>query len=822
MATPNEQLRKISQDLKESFDGSPFISIIPFDDDPPEKYEIRYSIPGLIQNENGDIVESNEHSVFINIPFGFPHFPPSCTPQTATFHPDFDQAAICIGEFWNKDRTLPELIIHIGQMICGETFSTENAFNESAVAWYTKISHQLPFDKIDFTATTVQKEAIDFDEDMLSDKIDTLDDTDIASRFDYLNDKDTEENDAEFMLPTSAQESGKNSVNRVYLLIRQKRFAELSNLLQDLPEDAHFEDREDIEKKISALMEKARKLQKEGDEQEHQGNPQAALELFEKVADIVPDFPNIEESIQRTKSSVELESDSWEGDYTARDSHAEQDNSDKKTKRRIAFFEERSKTTFKLLPVLGGILGIVLAFIFITPMFSAKSNLQTANQLYGQCKQFLERNQFRRAETECKRALKTLKKITLYKKTERDSLQRQIQLTLGSEKMEQGLAGRVMFQGKYVEKSSMEQVREFHSQLQQANTYFDQSLWKKAIGFYTAALKTAKPLSDSVEKVLLQEIQDKIQVAQINLSIKRGISLLSRSELEMSRKMLSTALEDAQELPEELGGKLLARITPKLQEIDYLQHLDLGKKYFDANDWESAIQQYEKALQLRGVSTVATINEQTASLYSNMAEAELFTLINSAKDSFSQSEWQNAISYYQQAIELVREKRELLKRIDPDEIQQQLKRIILRARIVQHKQKADQRLSNKEYGKAILAYNKVIDVVQASGLEDDKEFKAIIQGTRQNIKNTRADAAIAQRIQYLEDNYITIFAENYSAAIPEYLSDPKATFLRNIDGRELYQIQCLESNRGRKLRLVMLYSYDPSRDTWEFYSKTQD
>jgi|GEM_PF-2238582 ubiquitin-protein ligase len=822
MGIPNEQLRKIFQDLKETFDRSPFISIIPFDDDPPEKYEIRYSIPGLIQNEYGDIVESREHSVFINIPFGFPHFPPSCTPQSATFHPDFDQAAICIGEFWNKDRTLPELIIHIGKMICGETFSTENAFNESAVAWYTKISHQLPFEKIDFTATTVHEEDVDFDEDLLSDGMDTLDDADITSHSDYLSVKKTEEDDTEFSLPTRAQESGKNSVNRVYLLIRQKRFAELAEFLQDLPEDAHFEDREDIERKISTLMQKVKKMQKEGDEQEHQGNPQAALDLFERVADIVPDFPNIEESIERTKSSVELESDSWESDYTAQHTDAEQADSGKKAKRRVAFFEESSKTTFKLLPILGGILVIILAFIFITPMFSAKSSLQTANQLYGQCNQFLERNQFRRAETECKRALQTLKKITLYQTTERDSLQRQIQLTLGSEKMEQGLAGRVKFQGKYVEKDNMEKVREFHIQVQKANTYFDKSLWKKAIGLYIEALKTAQPISESFEKVLLQEIRDKIQVAQINLSIKRGISLLSRSELEMSRQKFSSALEEAQKLPEELGGQLLARIKPKLREIKYLQHLDLGKKFFDANDWESAILQYEKALQLRGASAVATSDEETASLYSNMAEAELFTLITSARDSFSQSEWQNAISYYQKAIRLVYEKRELLNRIDPDAIQQQLKRIILRARIVQHKQKADQELNTQEYNKAILAYNKVIDVVQASGQEGDKEFKAIIQGTQETIEKTRAEAAIAQRIQYLENNYKTIFAENYSAAIPEYLSAPKATFLRYIDGKELYEIQCLESNRGRKLRLVMLYSYDPARDMWKFYSKTQD
>ena len=188
MATSNEQLKNIYQDLKAKFDNHPFIKVSPFEGDPPEKYEIQYSIRGLVQDSDGKVVESSTHSVFINIPFGYPHFPPSCTPQSPTFHPDFDQAAICIGEFWNKDRSLSELVIYIGQMIAGEIYSIENAFNDSAAEWYQKIASELPFEKKDFSYSSSPEEPeIRFDEeDLLLEGMDTLDDSDITGHPDYF------------------------------------------------------------------------------------------------------------------------------------------------------------------------------------------------------------------------------------------------------------------------------------------------------------------------------------------------------------------------------------------------------------------------------------------------------------------------------------------------------------------------------------------------------------------------------------------------------------------------------------------------------------
>ena len=822
MATPNEQLREIYQDLQNKFGDHKYIRVIPFDDDPPEKYEIKYSILGLAQDSDGKVVEAKEHSIFINIPFGFPHFPPSCTPQTPTFHPDFDQAAICIGEFWNKDRTLPELILHIGKMISGEIYSTENAFNDSAVAWYQKIAHQIPFEDIDLSyAEDVEPEQFDLSEDdLVPHTIDTLDDNDISSAGDYISSGQMKVPDDEYSFPTTAQPSGKSSVNRVHLLIRQKRYYELSLFLNDLPDDEQFDDREEIESNITNLLNKAKKLQKEADEFEHQGDPKMALELFEKVAGIVPDFPNIQENINRTKNSIDL-ADEWDAEAEELVDTVDEQKSDTKQEKRVAFFEETTKTTVRLLPILGVVIALVLAVVFIMPLFSANSNIEKATQMYNQCTRFMEMAQFTRAQAQCEDAQAVLKKISLYKKKERDALQRQIKLTLNSEEMEQGLVGRVFFQGKFVKKTDMDRILKFNDQKNQADEYFNKSSWKKASDYYSEALKTAQPVIDSFEETRIQEVKDKISIAEINLAINRGFSLLSRGELERSKEMFGDALAAAEALPEEFGGSLISRISPKLQEIQYLQHLDLGKKYFDANDWESAIKEYEKALQLRDLSTVSAEHVDADSLYANMAEAELYSLINTAKDAFSKANMDSAIEEYQNAIDLLEAKKELLKRINPDEIKQQLERIILRTRIVQFKKEADEKLEKFRYQDAITSLEQVIASVTASGLQEDKEFKAIIQGTRKTIADTRSKAAIAKRITYLEKNFKDLFVANYSAAVPEYLSEPKATFLRFENNKELYELQCLERRQGRRLRLVMLYSYDPAQNSWQFYTSSQ-
>jgi len=830
MATPNEQLRNTLQEIKAAFKANPYIQTIPADGDPPEKYEIRYNILGLARDEDGNIIETRNHIVFISIPFGFPHFPPSCSPRSVTFHPDFDQASICIGEFWTKDKTLTELIVHIGKMISGEVYSRENVFNDAALAWYRKIAGKLPFENIDLSLPPLENTVSPaLSEELIQPPgIDILNNDDFTDSTDYLDDEwesDLEKQE-ERLTPSTLRSSGKSSVNRIQLLIRQKRYYELSIFLNELSETERPEDLIDIETNVESVLKNAQNLQREADEFEHRGDPQKALELFEKVAHLVPDFPNIEENIERTRNSVELSGDDWTTDeWAADDGTSDQPGSPDepppgKPKKRVAFFEETTKVTIKYLPLLGGIIVLALAMFFITPLITAKSHLEKSLHLYNDCAQLIDQGQFKKAQIECDEALSTLKKISIYKNDERDALQKQIKLTLASEDMIQGLSGRVLFEGKYVRKADMDRVSDFNALRKEGDALYDKSLWLNAVDKYRSALKNVKPIQENIEESYLRDISEKIRIAEIHITANKGSALMSRGELEKSHEMYASALSEAEALPEELGRDLVTMIEPKIHEIEYLQHLDLGEKFFNTDDWESAVKQYEKALQLRVNSSISDNRRDVDSLYANMAEAELFSYISGAKNAFSQAKLDQAIGKYQEAIRLLNSKKDLLQRINPDEIKQQLERIILRTRIVQYKQMADVHLQNERNSEAITTLEKVISAVNLNNLQDDMEFKTIIEGTRQTITETRDKATTARRIAYLKDNYKEIFETNYSAAIPEYLSDPKVTFLRNIEGKELYELQCLESNRGRKLRLLMLYLYDPILKTWQFYSES--
>ena len=146
-ASPN-QLDDIFRQVTDYFTSHPVISVNPTKGNPPDQYEITYTIKGICEPGDGKLIESTNHKVELTIPFGFPHFPPSCKPKSDTFHPDFDPAAICLGDFWEQDRPLSDLIIHIGQMINGEIYSTINSFNEEAAEWYLNNSERLPFASI--------------------------------------------------------------------------------------------------------------------------------------------------------------------------------------------------------------------------------------------------------------------------------------------------------------------------------------------------------------------------------------------------------------------------------------------------------------------------------------------------------------------------------------------------------------------------------------------------------------------------------------------------------------------------------------------------
>ena len=146
MSSGVQQLKEDFKQVQKLLEIYPNIKITNTEGDPPEQYDIEYIIKGYKTSPEGDPTPDNNHEVRITLPFGYPHFPPTVKPITPIFHPDIDPDAIRIADFWQENHSLPDLIVHIGQMICGNHYTRDEPFNQNAFEWFEERSSWLPFD----------------------------------------------------------------------------------------------------------------------------------------------------------------------------------------------------------------------------------------------------------------------------------------------------------------------------------------------------------------------------------------------------------------------------------------------------------------------------------------------------------------------------------------------------------------------------------------------------------------------------------------------------------------------------------------------------
>lgn len=146
MSTGEQQLQIDFEKITQLLEQYPDIRLLHADGDPPDRYDIEYNLKGYEANPDGTASPADRHRVRITLPFGYPHFAPTVKPLSPIFHPDIDPDAVRIADFWEKSQSLPELIIHIGRMICGTFYSSDEPFNQRAFEWYEEHRSLLPFD----------------------------------------------------------------------------------------------------------------------------------------------------------------------------------------------------------------------------------------------------------------------------------------------------------------------------------------------------------------------------------------------------------------------------------------------------------------------------------------------------------------------------------------------------------------------------------------------------------------------------------------------------------------------------------------------------
>ncbi|MCX5870749.1 MAG: tetratricopeptide repeat protein [Deltaproteobacteria bacterium] len=800
MATLSEQLEAIFQEIKTSFAQHQQIQVTPIAGDPPEQYRVTYHLRGFCKEDGGEVQICTDHIITITLPFGFPHFPPNCTPESPVFHPDFDQVAICIGEFWENTPSLAELIIHIGRMLCGEIYSSNNAFNEEAATWYKENHDKLPLDTVrrfsapeeqplpppeeeraipTLPSTPLSLEIVD-DTHFASDEMVTIDDGDSSEQVSTFTEITTEKTFSPSLHHSSAtpqhQEPGSN-LNRP---------------------DQHQQD-------------KVRKTHQEGEAFENKGQPAKALERYKTVKNLAPDFPEIDKDISRAQYSLEML-----GDWAAGDSLEEGTNGKKKSAAKAkekkterpspkspSVQQERKQTSRWPAIIIGsGCTAVLLTLISGYLFFNIQ--LEHAQTKFEECKQLLDKDLFSDADQKCTDAMELTFKIFFIKQQEKKLLTAMIKEVQSSEKLKKGLA--------FSEKTTSQP--EWQKLMILADTYLEDDKWKEAMATYTRTLELATEIP-TIDRAILDQIRSNLATAQFNIFLQAGEQALSASEWDSAKKYFNKALDLAKQHPR-IPPEAVSRIKSHLGQVEFNKLMAAGEENFSKGDWQNALVAFEQAQKI-DLNFSFSNAETVASLQEVIVKTKVFNALEQGQKAFADAQWDQAISQYETAIQLLEANSEILRRDNPLQSQQKISRLMLHAAIIRDKQSVASHLKNKEFTPALNKLQAIIKTIEMSPFAKEQEFQTIIKETRLSINQDQGDILIADQSSYLTNNYQKLFTQNNPTLTAENLSQPRANFLKKINNNLLFKLQCFEQGHGRPVLLQINYIYNPATKQWHFF-----
>lgn len=818
MATATKQLEAIYQEISKRFSDDDRISVMPLDGEPPEKYEITYRIIGVHKDRSGNILEKDSHTITISIPFGFPHFPPSCKPKTDLFHPDFDPAAICIGEFWAKDRSISDLIFYIGTMISGRAFSTDNAFNEEAAQWYKENSSRLPFDETDFSEKIGAKESSG---GLTLESDSSTPDTPPESS----NNTTTESAEPEI---AAAENLAAPDPDKFKLLVKQHRYFELDGALADLSAELSFPEREKFSSMAHAALHQARELYDEGSNFEHQGNPGRALDAFNKVASAVADYPGIQEDIERTTQAKELLGD-WgltpekpeekevEPDTEQEEPPSAQKNKpDKRRPGKIKLFEDTARHTSRIIPSVAAIIVLMSLCTGGVYYYLSSMRLDKARSAFKECQVILKQNRFQDAERQCEHAVDLAKQIQFFKAGSREELLDEINAQLNDESLQQGLAGNLLLDGQYLPRNVVRTILAFKHFMVEGDKYFQNGDWQKAASNYGEALKVAQS-RDGVSEQLVFTVTENLKISQFNILLRSGDEFIKRGKWVLATQDLEEALKQIKDISIENKAETIDSITAKLSEIALATAKQQGIIAFDEGEYDKAVAFYKQALN-NANQAYPSDSPVIKEIKELVVKAELYQTIKSGRDSFNGADWDKAISNYEQAIRILESNRDLLTQSNTDENRKKLARIILQTSVIRDKQSAAKALKEHRYLTAIEKLQSIIETIDRSEFGKEIEFSTVSGETRDAIKQAETEMLLADKIAYLENNFKELFTKHYTASPAESLTEPKVVFEKRLGDKLLFRLECVEVGRGRPLRLIMRYIHDLKTGKWNFYS----
>ena len=791
MATDSDQHNNDYEQLKTTLELYPSIQISQVEGQPPDNYEIEYHLKGYVRNPDGSIATAELHRIRISLPFGYPHFAPTVKPLTHIFHPDIDPAAIRIADQWQEKPNLSDLVLTIGEMICGNIYSIDDPFNQEAADWYEQHRDTLPLD-------VLQIADIDDSDD---DRFDTLDEDTFSSL--GLDDDDI------FGTETEVDES---QIDMLRLQIDQKSIFAASKTMAEIPQSVNIPDRDELEQTIATALKESDKLYKKAEQYEDHGRLDEAAHVLEEIEAIAADTPGLDTLRNRVLQSQSLADNfSLEQEEKPSEETIAQDTSDApppKQKIKKTGIAKKSSFPLKLVLVIG-VIGAVLTAAGLLYL-QDKKVLNQCLADWEKVQSLTTNNQFDDAQAEAEAILRNIPNINLLTSSG-NALASQITALLNSDDFQQGLLGNTLYDGVYISFTKKQKIDELKALTESAEALVKQGKIRKSLAAYQEAIRFAR------KHELIEQARELTETMN-NLRFEEALASAKKAEDEKEWENAADTYRRALEISRTLSDPEEAKeITKRLTAATFRHELDQSRQAFTGAQWQETITMLEHAQQLIDANPAAVSAEERAELNRLLLNSRLYQILTLAREAYERRDWAGSIKQYQKALHLLKTEKE---GFGPgtEESYTKIEKTLLMMQIAQEQSYAMRAKKEDDLEKILQHYNKILELVQASKFRSDINLRKLTINSREQIAETRTLLDIQDKSNYLKTNYQQIFKKNYPSFAGSKLEHPKVQFNKRIGRKMLFTMTCIERSQGSPSRLELRYIYDPDTKRWSLFT----
>lgn len=878
MSTVAQHLIADFDQVKKTLAMYPDINIIHTDGEPPDHYEIEYHLKGYKKNPDGTIISDNQHRIRIDLSFGYPHFPPSVKPLTPVFHPDIDPDAVRIADFWQKNPSLAELVLHIGKMICG-MYSPEAPFNQEAFDWYEERRDRLPFDSVEMAtgddslktppndmpaAFSTVKEPVQLspeeDENITEDdiplaseaegeapdiatghKTDKLPSDELPATLDEeeiqlglnLEDEDPVpqqnktdeleelagalEEDAFSALGLDDESPGESSkkekkghLRPVRTLIQQKKIFTAQRVLADIPDPASVPDLEELKRDIAKATREATRLHKKADQLERQEQLEKAGLLLDQVANVAIDYPGLEFARNRIRENIMARLTKPAEPSTAAESAKRQKKettTGKPVPKKKVSAKARRKIPYKWIITLAVLIGIAVGGSRL--YFKDSVNLKKAEASWQQAQKLSARRQYKEAGKTLATAQSALDKIFLLRQS-RKTMEQKIHSLVSSQDFKEGLKGRVLYNGQYINADLAKKLTRLNVLLAAANK-------SVSAGETSAAIKAMNTALRFAEQNGLNEQMRKIRPTLSSLQLQESLELAKKAEEEKEWPQAAETYRKALELSSSLSTTADKNdIATHFAAASFHSELDRSKTAFTASEWQKTIEMLQRAEKILQKNPQAASAAENKELHSLLLNSQLFQMLSTAKKAYEKGDWGKAIQEYRKSIDLLKQNRDRLG-VETGDYVDKIEKTILLTHIAREQSKASLTAKNEDIAATLSHDQAIVNLIEKSRFNHDPALKKILDNTRRQVATKKKQLEIKLKIDWLNTNFQKIFLENYPSARSSELPYQKVTFLKKVGNKLIFNLSCVEIRQGRSFGLELNYQYNPDTDSWSIY-----